>query len=178
MGTRFGALLVSGVLAWGAAPAMAWGGSGVHVSVGGSGVCASWSGHGSSCSTRRAHAGVLVIDGRRTTIPAGPGALDAIAHAFRCAGYQASCQGGRVVVRWSCTRPSVRWLDEAASASLHWSRDCLTVTTRAIACGCSDHRRPSVRVTVRNDWCPPARPHHGPSRRPGWGRHPSWNRCD
>lgn len=186
MGTRLFVLLASGVLAVGAVPALAAGGGGVRVSWGGNGSGSgseSWGGdhgygghgHHASCATQRSHAGVLFIDGRRTTIPSGSGAAEAIAHAFRCAGYQASCQGGRVVVRWSCTRPNVRWFGEASNASLSWSRDCLTVTTRTVSCGCTGHHSPSVRVTlpIRHDWCPPQRP-----SRPGWGRHPSRNRCD
>ncbi|MCC5824065.1 MAG: hypothetical protein LAT64_12300 [Phycisphaerales bacterium] len=140
----------------------------------------SWGGHG-SCSSHAGHvAGVIVIDGCRTVIRSGHGVDAQIASAFRRAGYHATCEHGRVVVRFGYRRPSVRWSGEAFGASFSWERDCLIIRTRPNLCGsCSSCRPsrpsgPSIHIDIRpgRDFRHPPR-HRWPNRWPG--RHPG--RC-
>lgn len=78
-----------------------------------------WSVRSSSCSPyTSSYAGFLTIDGRRFTIRSYNNIGRQIAHAFRRAGYDASCRDGRVIVCYDyrCP-PRVRWQTRGYRAS-------------------------------------------------------------
>lgn len=138
-------------------------------------------GHASCSAYASHHAGVIVIDGCRTVIRAGHNVDAQIAGAFRRAGYHATCEHGRVVVRFGYRRPSVRWSGDAFGASFSWERGCVVVRTHRNACGSCSSCRPAHPhgPSIRIDVCPPGR-HYRPRPRHRWphrwpGRYPG--RC-
>lgn len=130
----------------------------------------SWGGSGHSACSSCDHgvAGVISIDGRRTTVRAGHGVNEQLVHAFRRAGYRASCERGRVVVRFGYCRPSVRWSGDGYGTSFSWEGDCLSIRTFRNHCGSCHGVAPSKPV-IRIDWGP--RYHE----RPHWDSRPGWN---
>ena len=100
----------------------------------------------SSCTPYTStYAGYLYIDGRRFTIRSYNNIGRQIAHAFRKAGYDASCRDGRVIVCYDyrCP-PRVRWHQRGYRASFEQCDGQMEICWSRVY-------KPAYRIQHRND---------------------------
>lgn len=149
------------------APIVQVGGHGISVSLD---VCGIDGCRKTKCTHHRVRdAGYLWINGRSHRIT-NRAPHEQILESFRCLGYEAWCEGDKVVVRVGHRRPRVTWSTRDYGARIYRHGDCITI---------KPYKRVVTRVIHHNDnrfWSPPRYRDHGyaPAHRSPIVRRPSY----
>ncbi|MCC6286167.1 MAG: hypothetical protein IT439_12850 [Phycisphaerales bacterium] len=142
-----------------------------------------WVGDSALCATPRQSLGSLCVDGHEATIWAEGSFLAQLADAFRCAGYDAFGDCGRLIVPLDCELPRIRWTGCDYRLIIDRDGSALVITPLRVRSApvCDPYPAPRPRIDLHIDLDPWGRrwdDRHDDWRDDHWRDRDEWRRDD